>query len=194
VRRVLVLGDTHVPDRAHSLNPVLKKLIEDQKPWDVVAFTGDLTGEEVLQWVKSLGREVYVVRGNMDYLPLPKTAVFEVEGLKFGVHHGDGVYPRGDTKTLTRIADSLGVDVLLTGHTHADFVKPGTGGKKLLVNPGSLTGVWGGGGGSYTPSFMELVVVPGTLQLVLYKHARGRIEVRKYAITRSGESFTVREL
>ncbi len=143
--RVLVIGDTHIPDRASHVPVELMEIIDGGRPWDIVVFTGDLTGENVLRWVRNLGREVYVVRGNMDYLPLPKTRSFEINGVRAGVHHGDGVYPRGEVGQLTRIADRLGVAVLFSGHTHNPFIKVSRDSRVLHVNPGSLTGAWGGG-------------------------------------------------
>ncbi len=154
--RVLVIGDTHIPDRAERVDKVIEKYIEDNKPYDVVVFTGDFTDPWVVEWVKGLGRRVYYVRGNMDYLSLPKTAVFQIDDIVIGVHHGDGVYPRGNTRQLSRIASRLGVKLLFSGHTHSPFIKVDERSMVLHVNPGSLTGVWGGGGGLMKPSFIEL--------------------------------------
>jgi putative phosphoesterase len=153
---ILLIGDTHIPDRADKIPDKLLEIIESGKPWDIAVFTGDFVGENIYRWFLGLGRKTYVVRGNMDYLPLPKTQVFEVNNLRIGVHHGDGVYPRGDTRGLTRIAKELGVKILFSGHTHTPFIKYGLTNEILLVNPGSLTGVWGGGGGSMRPSMMIL--------------------------------------
>jgi len=115
--RVLLIGDTHIPDRAEAIPRPLLEYIENLKPWDIVGFTGDLTSEEILEWTRSLGRQVYVVRGNMDYLPLPKHSIFNIGDIVFGITHGDGVYPRGDIVKLSRQAQELGVQVFMTGHT-----------------------------------------------------------------------------
>ncbi len=163
---ILVIGDTHIPDRAYSVPEKMAKIIESGRPWDIVVFTGDFTDREVYDWVVDLGRKVYYVSGNMDYLPLPKKQVFELD-VRMGVHHGDGVYPRGDTKGLTRIARELGVKLLFTGHTHSPFIKHGLTKEILLVNPGSLTGVWGGGGGSMQPSMFILEISGGAY---LFEH------------------------
>lgn len=165
----MIIGDTHIPDRADRIPTQILKYIESQSKWDIVVFTGDLTCSQVLEWVKSIGQIVYIVKGNIDYLPLPKTQIFNIHGLKIGVHHGDGVYPRGDVVKLSALANRLGTDVLITGHTHSDFVKTSSDKRALLINPGSLTGVWGGGGGSYIPSFMVLLVNPGELTIDTYK-------------------------
>ena len=79
------------------------------------------------------------VQGNMDYyydLNLPKNDIINVESIKIGLNHGE-VYPRGDTQQLKYIAQELGVDVLITGHTHWAFMKELN--DIVLLNPGSPT-------------------------------------------------------
>lgn len=166
---ILVIGDTHIPDRAEAVPLKLKNLIEENGFWEIVVFTGDLTGEEVLDWIKSLGKRLLVVKGNMDYLALPRSQTITIGDLNIGVHHGDGIYPRGDASGLSRIAKQLNVDILISGHTHSPFVKIGGGGEVLLINPGSLTGVWGGGGGSMKPSFMTLSISKDAVEIVLHE-------------------------
>ncbi len=157
-RRILIIGDTHIPDRANSIPRPLLSYISDHSPWETVLFTGDLTGESVLKWLKTISKSLYIVQGNMDYLSLPRQVTVEVDWLRIGMVHGDGVYPRGNPVELSKIARRLGVQVLVSGHTHADFTRIGLSGGVLLLNPGSLTGVWGGGGGSYKPSLMVLEI------------------------------------
>jgi predicted phosphodiesterase len=67
------------------------------------------------------------------------------------------------------IAQKLGVNILVSGHTHSDFIKVGSTSRELLLNPGSLTGVWGGGGGSFTPSFMVLEFMNNALTVKTYR-------------------------
>lgn len=187
--RVLVVGDTHIPDRCSRVPIQLRERIERGVPWDFVVFTGDLTEVSVLKWVKLLGKNTYAVRGNMDYLPLPRTASFEVEGFLIGVHHGDGVQPRGDLHKLSKIASEMRVDLLLTGHTHSDFVKPSPDHTKLLVNPGSLTGVWGGGGGSYTPSYAVLLIEHGLVCVEIHRLISSLVEVEMTCFRKTNGSF-----
>ena len=148
--RMLLLSDAHVPDRALEIPRTIVEWIERSKPFDIVVYAGDLTGREILEWVEGLAPQSYVVAGNMDWLPLPEYHVFEIHGIKIGVVHGDQVYPRGDIKKLTRLARKLGVQVLISGHTHDPFIAVESG--VLHINPGSVTGVPSGGGGSLIPS------------------------------------------
>ncbi|ABN69271.1 phosphodiesterase, MJ0936 family [Staphylothermus marinus F1] len=166
---ILVIGDTHIPDRADKIPDKLLNIIEYGRPWDIVVFTGDFVGENIYRWFLGLGKKSYPVRGNMDYLPLPKTQIFKINDITIGVHHGDGVYPRGDIRGLTRIANRLGADMLFTGHTHSPFIKHGITKNILLINPGSLTGVWGGGGGSMKPSMMIIELFDNSLRIEHYE-------------------------
>ncbi len=148
---VLILGDTHIPERAEWLRKELVDFFESES-FDLVVLTGDLTSKSVLNYFEKLGK-VFAVRGNMDHLKLPDYCEFKVFGFKVGVVHGHQVYPRGNREMLSEIAKEKGVDILLSGHTHAVDVYFG---EKILLNPGSATGAWGGGGGSLKPSFMIL--------------------------------------
>ncbi len=169
---IVVISDTHIPDRAlkipNEIVPFLKRA-------ELIIHAGDLTGENVLRKLKSFG-ETIVVRGNMDYLPLPREERFEVGDLTFGVYHGHGIYPRGDRKQLSEVALDMGVDVLITGHTHKPDVYRG---EVLILNPGSATGAWGGGGGSGVPSFMVLEVERRSVRVDLYELGE-RTKVRRF--------------
>ena len=151
--KFLAIGDTHIPRRASGIPEILLRRIEDEN-FDLILCTGDLTDRRVLDYFERLS-EVKVVRGNMDHLPLPSHHVLEVGEVKIGLIHGDQVYPRGNREQLRDIARKLGVNVLVSGHTHIPDVHFD---QLLLLNPGSATGVWGGGGGSLKPSCMILEV------------------------------------
>jgi putative phosphoesterase len=123
--------------------------------------------------VKRLGKRQYIVKGNMDYLDLPRQVVFEVGGVKIGVVHGDQVRPRGNIEALTRIAKTIDVNVLVWGHIHAPFITEHEG--VIHVNPGSVTGVWGGGGGSTRPSFIEMAIMDNKINVELYELVNNRV-------------------
>jgi len=167
--KVLIIGDTHIPSRAERLPPKIESHILSEK-YSLVLCTGDLVAYEVLQLLKRIG-EVKVVRGNMDYLPFPKSEVVALGNVKIGLIHGHQVYPRGDISRLTRIALKFGVNVLISGHTHVPLVKKveTTSRDVLLLNPGSATGVWSGGGGSLIPSFMECAVRGSVVEVTCYE-------------------------
>ncbi|WP_167827893.1 YfcE family phosphodiesterase [Pyrolobus fumarii] len=174
VTRILVMSDTHIPYRARRVPETMLDLISKLE-YEVVVHAGDLCGEEVLEWIKSLGGELYVVSGNMDFLPLPESATFTADDVKIGVIHGHQVYPRGDIVKLTRIAKEKDVEMLISGHTHAPLLRLHEG--VLHVNPGSLTGVWGGGGGSLKPSLAYITVNGRKIHVKIYEDRGGKVVV-----------------
>ncbi|WP_423792939.1 YfcE family phosphodiesterase [Methanocaldococcus indicus] len=127
-----ILSDTHIPDRAYSLP---KTIFDIFSTVDLIIHCGDITDREVLDSLEDL-TNVVAVKGNMDYLDLPKKEILNIDNLKIGVIHGDIIYPRGDLLKLKLLAKEMGVDVLISGHTHIPFIE-----KRdiLLLNPGSPT-------------------------------------------------------
>jgi len=180
VKRALAIGDFHIPERADWISRELEDEVT-KKSYDLVLCTGDLTSEDVLAWLRGLAPEVHVVRGNMDYLRLPLQVVVAVEGLRIGVYHGAGVHPRGDLAKLALKAKQLGVEVLVTGHTHYPKVALVREQEVVVVNPGSATGVWGGDArASLTPSF-AIMEVSGRDLVVEVKELRDlRFEVARF--------------
>ncbi|RLF07772.1 MAG: YfcE family phosphodiesterase [Thermoprotei archaeon] len=180
---VLAIGDFHIPSRARWIPDALEREVTKDK-YDIVLCTGDLTSEAVITWLEKLGKEIYVVRGNMDHLKLPAHAVIDVEQLKIGVYHGAGIYPRGDIPKLTMKAKQLGVDVLVTGHTHYPQVVMVKEHKVVIVNPGSATGAWGGDErASLIPSFAVMQVDKRNLRVQVKEVKPHGIEVAKYEFT-----------
>jgi len=179
-KKALAIGDFHIPERADWIPRELEDEVA-KKGYDVVLCTGDLTSEDVLAWLRGLAPEIHVVRGNMDYLRLPVQATLTVEGLRVGIHHGSGIYPRGDVAKLALKAKQLGVEVLVTGHTHYSQVVEVREQGIVIVNPGSATGVWGGDArASLTPSFAT-IEVSGRSFVVEVKELRGsKFEVARF--------------
>jgi uncharacterized protein len=130
-----VISDTHIPERAAKIPETVIKAFKDV---ELIFHAGDLVSMDVLHELENLA-PTRCVQGNMDRmygLKLPKQEIVTVDGIKIGLDHGE-VYPRGDTQQLKYIGMEMGVDVLITGHTHIPFIKEV--GKMLLLNPGSPT-------------------------------------------------------
>jgi putative phosphoesterase len=173
----LVIGDSHIHERADEFPEKFVAYFKNRK-YDFVIHTGDLIDYDVLEYVKSLASSAYIVQGNMDYIDLPEHEIFELFGISIGVIHGDQVRPRGNITGLTRMARSLGVSILISGHTHTPFILFDSG--ILHINPGSVTGVWGGGGGTMTPSFIELKVLDTKrVDITLYQLENNEIRLLK---------------
>jgi putative phosphoesterase len=175
--KIVIIADTHIPERASDVPQGIKEvLLNEVKDADILVHGGDLVSEDVLRWTKSLAPKVYIVRGNMDYLDLPEKEKFSIGTIRIGVVHGHQVYPRGNLDQLTDIAKRMNVDILISAHTHRPLVKKYGG--ILHLNPGSLTGVWGGGGGSMKPSFIVMRIEENKVDVNLYELEKGA--VKKY--------------
>lgn len=131
---VHVLSDTHISSNEKTISEWILQRLEKT---DLILINGDITSKEILDYLNSFGK-CLAVQGNCDFLNLPRSNVFDLEGIKCGQIHGDGVSPRGDKEQLYNIAKSLGVDILFMGHTHVYAVYEYK--NKLFINPGSATG------------------------------------------------------
>jgi len=137
--RILAIGDFHYPDRA-SYPKKIFEVLKGEK-FDLILCTGDLTDLKVLDDLESLGT-VKIVQGNMDWnFGHPDRIIEKINGIKIGLIHGSQIRPRGDLKKLCDYAKRLNVDILISGHTHAQSVNI-CDNNKLLINPGSATGAW----------------------------------------------------
>lgn len=130
-----LISDTHIPERA---NKIPEKVFEVFKGVEMIMHAGDLVSRDVLEELESVAPTL-CVQGNMDRmygLKIPKREKITVENFTIGLDHGE-VYPRGDTQQLKYIGMEMGVDVLVTGHTHTPFIKELE--NLVLLNPGSPT-------------------------------------------------------
>ncbi|MDY9922474.1 YfcE family phosphodiesterase [Methanobacterium sp.] len=130
-----VISDTHIPERTDHIPEIVFKVFEGA---DLILHAGDLVSLEIKDQLEDVAPTI-CVQGNMDRyrgLDLPQRKKLNLEGTKIGLSHGE-VYPRGDTQQLQYIGLEMGVEVLITGHTHWSFIKELP--DMLLLNPGSPT-------------------------------------------------------
>ena len=131
-----LISDTHIPDRRVKLP---EKVLESFENVDLILHAGDITSQSVIDELETIA-PVIAVEGNMDRvvgeMDLPPSRIIEVEGHKIGIIHGE-VYPRGDTQHLYYNALQLGVDILVSGHSHIAQLEKIK--NVILVNPGSPT-------------------------------------------------------
>lgn len=169
---IAVISDSHVPTRAEEIpEPVLERV----KKADLTVHCGDFETEEVHDQLEEHG-DMIGVKGNIDRFEVQNSATFERNGIEFGVYHGTGINPRGHHPTLVNIAEKLDVDVLLHGHTHQQEAVKEDG--KILLNPGSCTGVAGGSAQPGDPEMMMLETGQ-ELQVKLVELEDGELEERK---------------
>ncbi|MCS7386967.1 MAG: YfcE family phosphodiesterase [Candidatus Methanomethylicota archaeon] len=172
--KALVIGDFHIPTRAKSIPKQFLPLINEGN-FDLILSTGDFVERKVLSYLENIATTVWVV-GNMDFFAYePRERVVALEGFRVGLTHGAQIYPRGDPRKLHSLALTLGVDVLISGHTHIASTKLVNG--ILLLNPGSATGCWSGTGGSLVPSFMILSVEGSKISVSVYELVKSEVRV-----------------
>jgi len=107
----------------------------------------------------------------------PETAVVEVGDFKVGVVHGHQCIPWGDESALLRNAGKLGVDILVSGHTHKQGIVNNPG-QAILINPGSVTGAASPlGEYDISPSFMLMALSGGSLNVYTYEEVEGEAKV-----------------
>lgn len=176
---ILVLGDFHIPTRASKIPSKINELIRGRR-FDLILSTGDFTDRGVLNELMKIGPVRWVV-GNMDYLSGPTELRLEIGKFKFGLFHGTGIYPRGDLEKLFKKAKEMNVNVLVTGHTHAQSINLYRG--VLILNPGSVTGVPGGGPASLKPSLMILEVEENKLKVLGFEvNSRLRVNEKRFEL------------
>ena len=177
--KALVLGDTHIPNRASGIPPKLLKIMTSHR-FDVALFTGDLEGKSVMNLLSPV--KTYAVGGNMDHLPLPRVLKLRLAGISIGLIHGNGVHPRGNEGELAAVAKRMDVKVLISGHTHRLSVRSieAEGANLILLDPGSATGCWGGGPASRIPSLVTLEMEGNFLLVRTYELINDELVDRQY--------------
>jgi putative phosphoesterase len=97
---------------------------------DLIVHAGDIGSTALLEELGTIA-PVLAVRGNNDREPwaesLPETVTTEIAGLRLYVIH--------DLKALPTDPTHLGVDVIISGHSHKPTVERRAG--VMLLNPGS---------------------------------------------------------
>ena len=134
-RKILVLSDTHIPTRAKAFPP---KVVEALREADLILHAGDLATPAVLDELRSYGKPVVAVRGNVDVpeLRLPRRAIVPVGPFNIGMIHGDGAA----STTLGRAAAAFAADsvqLVVFGHSHHPLLQEENG--RFYLNPGSPT-------------------------------------------------------
>ena len=157
---IVAIGDTHIPGRAGEIPAEIVHAVEELSP-DRILFTGDANEYSVLFFLDRIA-PTYAVRGNTDTLDLPGVLSLDL-GKKVLLMHGHQ-FGRGNYHALVNYAS--GHDILVCGHTHRQetFKERGV----IVVNPGSATGVWSGGGGESQPSFTSLEIKKGEVDIWEY--------------------------
>lgn len=134
--KIVVLSDTHIPERARDLPP---KVYEDLKSADLILHAGDMTSVEFFRKLQKIS-EIKAVFGNMDEIGLkkllPQKQLIKVGKLQIGLTHGWG-NPQDLIELAQEEFSREKPDIIVFGHSHQalKMQKNGT----ILFNPGSPT-------------------------------------------------------
>ncbi len=187
--RFLIIGDSHIPDRADALPIEIQEEINRLRKegnFDGTFFTGDFTNQSLLRdqlrdWAQP--GFLKIVRGNMDddefdTLPLFETYALPNTEITIGVTHGTQIKPRGDRGAAEKFALQNGVQIMIIGHSHAADVFLAPSGT-LILNPGSCVGAWSFVA-SGVPSFLLLAIENADLSVILFEKSQIEIHRKEY--------------
>lgn len=176
--KIAAIGDFHIPNRSKEIPKEIYRKLKSEKP-NIILCTGD-TNREILKKLKEIA-ETKTVKGNMDRVPYPEKIKEEIKNVHILVIHGNQVVPRGNKDQLRYLAEEENADILITGHTHqieTDKIK-----NTLIINPGSATGAWSGGGINPEPSFITIQIKEKEIKLK--KIYENREEEEEYELDRN---------
>jgi len=182
----LIIGDLHIPHRSNSIPAAFKKLLVPGRINHVLC-TGNLCTEEQLEFLRSLSSNVHVVKGDFDEISgLPETKTVDIGDFKIGLCHGHQIVPWGDSESLAALQRQLGVDILVTGHTHQNALREANG--SWFINPGSVTGAYSSLASKSTPSFILMAMNgPKVINYVYELGADGKAKVHKTELLKKSE-------
>lgn len=132
--RIAVLSDTHLRV-GKSLPTFVWQHLTDV---NLILHAGDLTNIGLLAELACIS-PVHAVKGNCDGwdVSLPERDIFDCEGLRIGLIHGDSGRERSpQERAYAAFKDSM-VDLIVFGHSHIPFMEHKNG--ILMFNPGSPT-------------------------------------------------------
>lgn len=175
---IAIISDSHIPTRAEEIPELFWEKIEDA---EITVHAGDYDREETFNAVETYSQQFYGVKGNCDFFEaegLEESHTFEYKGVDLGVYHGTGITPRAHTPTLVKIAEKdLDVQILIHGHSHQEDIHLEE--NKLLLNPGSSTGVGGGSSTKSHPTMMTLQIEDDEVHVKLLERVSEELRVKE---------------
>ncbi|HAH21417.1 MAG: hypothetical protein A2Y00_03910 [Omnitrophica WOR_2 bacterium GWF2_43_52] len=135
--KILVLSDTHIPERADDLP---KKVYEDLASCDLALHAGDITSFDFFMKLKKKFPKLKAVQGNMDEPRLknllPARELITIDNVTIGLMHGWGSH-QGVFSLMEKEFTKEKPQVVVFGHSHhaLNITKNGI----LFLNPGSPT-------------------------------------------------------
>jgi vacuolar protein sorting-associated protein 29 len=108
--------------------------------------------------------------------------VVEFCGVKIGLIHGHQIIPWADEEALENKARDLGVQLLISGHSHELKTSKQKG--VNFINPGSMTGAYSALKANAVPSFMILEFKSNEIVVYEYSLVEGELKCIDAKISR----------
>ena len=128
--KIGIVADTH----SRALPP---QMLKDFQKVDLIIHAGDFCSMKDFKALAKI-KKVEAVHGNMDETEirrlLPRRKIIDLESLKIGLFHGEGV-PQMILETVQKEFKDDKVDVVIFGHSHQPLNELRNG--ILFFNPGS---------------------------------------------------------
>lgn len=176
---ILVIGDLHIPFRAHAIPPSFKENLSSGKIFQVLC-TGNLCTKAELELLQSFCDDVRMVRGEFDDDDLCENETLQVNAgsFKIGLASSYTLIPANDKSRLAAKARELDVDIFCFGGGHRAGIFEEDG--RLFINPGSASGAFTAESTEIRPSFV-LINIQGS-QAAIFTYtltSEGQFDVKK---------------
>ncbi|OHT06932.1 Vacuolar protein sorting-associated protein 29 [Tritrichomonas foetus] len=184
---VLLIGDLHIPYRAHEILKVFREHLQPGKIHQILC-TGNVCIKSELDYLRTICNEIVVVKGEYDEEGISSTeqTVLTIGGFKVGLISSYSVFPITDQSRLALKQRELDVDILVHGGTHQ--ADASVYDNCFYLNPGSATGAYISEDPHPTPSFILLNVQGTTAIAYLYTLGEeGNILVNKVKFSKDEE-------
>lgn len=128
--KILIISDSH------GMTSKLEKVMEKAGKADMLIHLGDV--ERDVEYIrKHAGCETHIIAGNNDFNGnIPKEEILQIGKYKVWITHGHRYHVNWDLDVIADEAASLGMDIVMFGHTHVPVVAYKD--NVILVNPGSI--------------------------------------------------------
>lgn len=129
--KVLIVSDTH------RENDNFMKVIEKEKPFDMLVHCGDIEGAEYM-YSRTVDCPMHMITGNNDFFSmLPPEKEFRIGDHKVFLTHGHAYRVSVGYEMLRQEGIVHDADIVMFGHIHRPVVD--CVGGVWLINPGSLS-------------------------------------------------------
>jgi vacuolar protein sorting-associated protein 29 len=180
---VLVIGDLFVPQRVSEIPKEIIKALPTNKFQHIIC-TGNIGSYETYDWLKSLSKNIHIVKGESDEdLKLNEQKTVKIGGFNIGIINGYQIVPYGDLDSLIDKKNQLSCDVLITGHSNKIEIINYEG--NYILNPGSGSGAYSIMNSDNNPSFMVLLIQSDLMTVYTYElNNTKNFEIAKYEINK----------